>query len=151
MRFAVVASLFSKFASFFIDAVICDGERCLSNCTSSQLIYVLFIKIHVENNPYRASGRDSFLFSIASVFSEPSYIYIGLAGMIFVFDKSHVAHKGFHDFNPWVFMNKQGRQPIDVCGIDRQPRSYDLVNVKIHVRGYDVVNVKMHVRRYGIC
>ena len=46
--------------------------------------YVLFIKIHVENNPYRASGRASFLFSIASVFSEPSNIYIGLAGMNFV-------------------------------------------------------------------
>ena len=108
--------------------------------------YVLFIKIHVENNPYRASGRASFLFSIASVFSE-----LGLAGMIFVFDKSHVAHKGFHDhFNPWVFMNKQGRQTIDVCGIDRQPRSYDVVNVKIHVRGYDVLNVKIHVRRYDI-
>ena len=67
-----------------------------------------FSKCHVENNPYRGSRVCSF--SIASVFSEPSCIYICLAGMNFVFDKGHVAHKGRHDhFNPQVFVNKQGR------------------------------------------
>ena len=47
-------------------------------------------------------------------------------------------------------MNKQGGQTIDVCGIERQPRRYDVVNVKIHVRPYDVVYVKVHVRRYDV-
>ena len=47
--------------------------------------------------------------------------------MNFVFDKSHVARKGFHHhFNPQLLMNKQGRQTIDVFGIERQLRRYDV-------------------------
>ena len=120
-------------------------ERCWS---SSQLT-LFFSKIHVENNPYR--GSQLFFVLNCVLFSEPSCIYIRLAGMKFIFDKSHVVHKGFHDhFNPQVFMNKQGGQTIDVCGIERQPRRYDVVKVKIHVRPYDVVYVKVHVRRYDV-
>jgi hypothetical protein len=53
-------------------------------------------------------GSRKFLSSISSLFSEPGGIYIGLVGMNFVFDKSHIAHKGVHDHvNPKVFMNVQ--------------------------------------------
>ena len=85
--------------------------------------------------------RSSFSFSNSSFsVNQVASTYALLGWMKFIFDKRHVVHKGFHDhFNPQVFMNKQGGQTIDVCGIERQPRRYDVVNVKIHVRPYDVV------------
>ena len=39
-------------------------------------------------------------------------------------------------------MSKQGRQTIDVGEVEKQPRRYDVGNVKIHVRRCDVVYVR---------
>ena len=72
---------------------------------SDQLNFHCFPKTPVENIPYR--GSRVFSFSIASVFRETSCIYLCLSGMIFGFDRGHVAHKGSHNhFNSQVFVIK---------------------------------------------
>ena len=76
-------------------------------------------KKHVEMNPYRGSRGSDFLCS--GRFSEPSCIHVCFAGMNFVFDKGHIAHKGIHDhFKSQVFANKQGWQTIYARRIQRQ-------------------------------
>ena len=76
-------------------------------------------KRHVEKNPYRGSRGSDFLCS--GRFSEPSCIHVCFAGMNFVFDKGHIAHKGIHDhFKSQVFANKQGWQAIYARRIQRQ-------------------------------
>ena len=76
-------------------------------------------KRHVEMNPSRGSRGSDFLCS--GRFSEPSCIHVCFAGMNFVFDKGHIAHKGIHDhFKSQVFVNKQGWQTIYVRRIQRQ-------------------------------
>ena len=76
-------------------------------------------KRHVEMNPYRGSLGSDFICS--GRFSEPSCIHVCFAGMNFVFDKGHIAHKGIHDhFKSQVFANKQGWQTIYARRIQRQ-------------------------------
>jgi hypothetical protein len=60
-------------------------------------------------------------------------LYLRFAGIICVFDKGHVAHKGSHDhFNPEVF---------HVCRMERQPRQFVVPHLSLPMHGRKVVRV----------
>ena len=81
--------------------------QCISYSKSLSSQHAFLTKRHVEMNPSRGSRGSDFLCS--GRFSEPSCIHVCFAGMNFVFDKGHIAHKGIHDhFKSQVFVNKQG-------------------------------------------
>ena len=103
-RFAVPSTFFRFLYRCVLMLIFRICVRCLSIFTLAQFHF--FSKMHVKRT---LQGIASFFrFPIAPVFSEPSCIYICLAGVNYVFDKGHVAHNGEH-FNPQVFVNKQGQ------------------------------------------
>ena len=82
----------------FIDCFQMGIKLCMKSTSSFSKI-----KIDVETS----LTRDCVFFFVLffSFFSERSGIYIGFVGINLVFDKSHVAHKGFHDL-PWPFQSQ---------------------------------------------
>ena len=101
--------------------------KCIINSTS------IFLKNICWKRPLQCKALQGPLQGMICVCFQRAELYLRFAGIICVFDKGHVAHKGSHDhFNPEVF---------HVCRMERQPRQFVVPHLSLPMHGRKVVRV----------